>query len=239
MDRGVTPLGQWWRRIQELFFKKGAQGDGDGTSQTNRTKHNEKDLSFSHWILILIALGVAVMILANFFAEEKERTGSFSNLPLVEDQGGSDRKDAAFAFGPKSDFKTMAEYEEELENQLKEMLSKIKGVGEVSVMVNLDSSTETVVEKNRRTHQSETIEEDREGGKRQIKDQERDEQVVILRQGDTEEPVVIKTNKPRVRGVLVVAQGAQNVQVKAWIAEAVQRVLDVPAHKVSVLPKNE
>lgn len=232
-------MGRWWRRIQELFLKKEESGDGNETSQTNRTKHQEKDLSFSHWILILIALGVAAIILANFFSEEKERSGSLSSLPLEEVKVETDRPEAAYTFGPKSDFKTMAEYEEELENQLKEMLSKVKGVGEVSVMVNLDSSTETVVEKNRRIRESETQEEDREGGKRQIKERERDEQVVILRQGDNEEPVVIKTNKPRVRGVLVVAQGAQNAQVKAWISEAVQRVLDVPAHKVSVLPKSE
>lgn len=43
--------------------------------------------------------------------------------------------------------------------------------------------------------------------------------------------------KPRVRGVLVVAKGADNIQVKAWITEAVQKVLDVPAYKISILPK--
>jgi stage III sporulation protein AG len=37
--------------------------------------------------------------------------------------------------------------------------------------------------------------------------------------------------------VLIVAKGAENLQVKAAIIEAVQRVLDVPIYKIAVLPK--
>jgi len=162
-----------------------------------------------------------------------------SNLSLNQEDLVEDENESTFTFGTRSDFTSIPEYEEELENELKEMLSKIKGVGEVSVMINLDSTAEAVVEKNVQTQESTTDEKDSEGGNRQIKDQQRDEQVVILRKGDHEQPIVVKTNKPRVRGVLVVAPGAENMQVKAWISEAVQRVLDVPAHRVSVLPKNE
>lgn len=47
----------------------------------------------------------------------------------------------------------------------------------------------------------------------------------------------MKTVKPKVRGVVVVASGAGNLQVKAWILEAVQKVLAVPSYKISILPK--
>ena len=50
-------------------------------------------------------------------------------------------------------------------------------------------------------------------------------------------PVVIETKKPAIRGVLVVAKGADNIQVKKWIIEAVTRSLDVPSHRVAVMPK--
>jgi stage III sporulation protein AG len=62
---------------------------------------------------------------------------------------------------------------------------------------------------------------------------------VITRNGDTEIPVIIKTKKAEVRGVAIVAAGAENIKVKASIIEAVTRVLDVPAHRVSVLPKKK
>lgn len=48
---------------------------------------------------------------------------------------------------------------------------------------------------------------------------------------------MISKEKPAVAGVLVVAEGVENVQVKAWVVEAVSRVLDVAPHRVSVMPK--
>ena len=47
----------------------------------------------------------------------------------------------------------------------------------------------------------------------------------------------LQTKKPEIRGVLVVAKGAENIQVKKWIIEAVTRALDVPSHRVAVMPK--
>ncbi|GAF16583.1 stage III sporulation protein AG [Bacillus sp. JCM 19046] len=49
--------------------------------------------------------------------------------------------------------------------------------------------------------------------------------------------MVISKEKPAVAGVLVVAEGVDNVQVRAWVVEAVSRLLDVAPHRVSVLPK--
>jgi len=107
----------------------------------------------------------------------------------------------------------------------------------VDVMVNLESTPELVVEKNRNIRSSTNQEMDKEKATRNQNDQSRDEQLVIIQGGKQDQPVVVKTLKPRVRGVLVVAKGADNIQVKAWITEAVQKVLDVPAYKISILPK--
>ena len=60
---------------------------------------------------------------------------------------------------------------------------------------------------------------------------------MIIQNGEKEVPIVVETKKPAIRGVLVVAKGADNIQVKKWIVEAVTRSLDVPSHRVSVLPK--
>ncbi|EEM04135.1 Sporulation stage III protein AG [Bacillus pseudomycoides] len=80
---------------------------------------------------------------------------------------------------------------------------------------------------------------------KQIKLEEKDklkmnqliEKTVIIREGDKETPIVLRTEKPKVRGVLVVAKGVDNIQVKAMVKEAVTRMLDVPSHRVAVLPK--
>lgn len=212
-----------WKAVKAWFF-------GQKESKESQSKKTSKEkLSFFHWILIIACIGLAAMILQNYFSLKEEVSSTLSPALAKEPQE---------VFGSaRSSPKSMDEYEEFYENQLVDILSKIVGVGEVSVMVNLESTEKVVVEKNIRTQQSQTNEKDREGGSRNIEDHMKDEQVVILRNGNGEEPIIVMTEKPSVRGVLVVAEGANNIQVKTWIAEAVQRVLDVPLHRISVLPK--
>ncbi|SIB32256.1 stage III sporulation protein AG [Mycobacteroides abscessus subsp. abscessus] len=70
-----------------------------------------------------------------------------------------------------------------------------------------------------------------------MEDLSKEDQLVIIRDGEKEVPIVVETKKPVIRGVLVVAKGADNIQVKKWIIEAVTRSLDVPSHRVAVMPK--
>ena len=48
---------------------------------------------------------------------------------------------------------------------------------------------------------------------------------------------VVKENKPEIKGVLILAEGADDSTVRSEITEAVSRVLEVPVHKISVLKK--
>jgi stage III sporulation protein AG len=132
---------------------------------------------------------------------------------------------------------SISDYEAEYENQLKEALETISGVGTVSVVVNVESAGEKIVEKNRITGNQVTKETDREGGKREVEDQSTDEQVVIIQDGEKETPIVVQTKKPEIRGVLIVAQGADNIYIKKTIIESVTRVLGVPSHRVAVASK--
>ncbi len=71
-----------------------------------------------------------------------------------------------------------------------------------------------------------------------VEDENEEQQVVLVRQGDQEVPLLVETRKPEVRGVLVVAKGAEQATVQEWVVQAVSRVLDVPTHRISVMPKN-
>ena len=50
------------------------------------------------------------------------------------------------------------------------------------------------------------------------------------------QPVVIMEERPKAVGVIVVAEGADNLAVREQVANAIQVLLDIPAHKVTVLP---
>lgn len=131
----------------------------------------------------------------------------------------------------------MEAYEQYYEHMLRDILEAIVGVGEVSVMVNVDATPEQVFEKNTRKSTQLTRESDRQGGSRTVEDTSIDEEVLRIMQGSNEDPVVVKTLKPKIRGVVVVARGAENPTIKNWIYDVVSRSLDVPPHRISVVPK--
>jgi len=190
-------------------------------------KNNKKN-SLLQWIILFMLVGMGVMIAASFFDVSKQVIPDESQTPAQETVNMLEKDTVP---------KTMRDYEKLYENQLTEVLTEMIGVEQVLVKVNLESTEELMVEKNRSYNEQITKEKDNQGGSREIKDVKKEEQVVLYHLENNEEPLIIKKVKPKVRGVVVVAKGAENMQVKAMITEAVQRLLDVPPHKIAILPR--
>jgi len=130
-----------------------------------------------------------------------------------------------------------AEYGNKLEEKLESILSKIEGVGDVSVMITFDSGSEVVLAEDKKDNETVTEEEDTQGGKRKITQLEKEHKILVLsEQGGKQQPMVLKELNPTVKGVIVAAEGAGNIHVKADILDAVKTVLGIPAHKVQVFP---
>lgn len=184
------------------------------------------------YFLILLLVGIMFMLLSDFLLkDQKEEDAAIVSNQIVE-------QEEIETFREKTDKKwTIQDYEEKFENQLKTALEDISGVGEVTVLVNVEATERKVYESNAVLKNQITSETDKQGGKRTVEDQSKDDQLVIVRDGDKEIPIISETRKPDIKGVLIVAKGAEDIQVKKWIIEAVTRALDVPSHKVSVVPK--
>ena len=180
---------------------------------------NEKQKKIS-FILSLGILGIFIMLLPSFRPNSAQPT-------IVNSQKKFDSQE----------IKTIQDYEKLYEKELIDILSKVVGVSEVSAVVNLDSSEEEVVAVDVQQTEQLTNELDKRGGNRSISQNSNNKKTAYYRTENGEKPVVIKKIKPKVRGVLIVARGVENLQVKALVIEAVQRVLDVPIHHISVLPK--
>ncbi|MGY4690244.1 stage III sporulation protein AG [Salibacterium sp. K-3] len=131
------------------------------------------------------------------------------------------------------------EIEKEMQNRLQTMLGNISGVQNVTVMLTLQRTEKNVYEKDRTLRQQTTNEEDQEGGTRVLEEGTSEEQLVIVQQDGEESPLLLYKEKPKAKGVLVVADGVEDLEVKEWVVEAVTRVLDIAPHKVSVLPKDQ
>ncbi len=188
------------------------------------------------YLIVVLTVGTMIMLISNLFINNES---SQNALPTLKNNTSIQTEENVETFGQKDSTgnNVIGDYERAYEVQLKEALDSIVGVSDVSVVVNVDATEKQVLEKNRKSQTQLTDETDREGGKRKVEDQSTDEQLVIIQNGEKEVPIVVETKKPAIRGVLVVAKGADNIQVKKWIVEAVTRSLDVPSHRVSVLPK--
>ncbi len=180
------------------------------------------------WMIILIGLAAGLFLMGSFFKVQEEK-----NLPPPV------ASDAQAVQGESVKEWTMKDYEEFYENSLREILEQIVGVGQVTVMVNLDSTEEKVYQTNLQTGKQVTEEKDTQGGTRTVEDMTQNSQVVTVTGGGGEQPIVVKTVKPKIRGVVVVANGVENMQVKAWIFDVIERSLDVPPHRISIVPRKK
>lgn len=203
--------------------------------QLNRqNEQTNKKPSKYGYVLIVIVLGVGIMMASNLFTANQ--TGQTNDVQTVFTN--KENTEDAEVFGQKkTETKATRDYEIYLQNEMKEALEMITGVQDVKVVIYVNATEKKEFERNKVTQKQVTEEADQEGGKRVVEDTSIDEQLVLIKEGDKEGPIVSQTIKPTVSGVLVVAKGADNIQVKKWIIEAVTRALDVPSHRVSVMPK--
>lgn len=130
-------------------------------------------------------------------------------------------------------------YEQRLEERLKEILSRVDGVGAVDVMIVLRSSEERVWLTDRDTNSSSTRETDSGGGSRQIQSQEIREETVLAGQSGSTAPVLEKEVYPEISGVVVSAAGGGSPAVQAEISAAVEALFGVPSHKIKILKRVE
>lgn len=128
-----------------------------------------------------------------------------------------------------------------LERKLSEVLSEVEGVGEVNVMITLQSSAEKVVEKDVESENEEIQEKDSQGGSRFTKNSVQSQTTVYnggTKEGEASEPYITKELTPAIEGVVVIAQGGENAVTVRNITEAVQALFDIDTHKIKVMKRN-
>ena len=183
----------------------------------------------SRYIVVIALIGILFIIVNNFFSTKE------SVQPQVEHETYSQKKDNDVE--EVSLISNVNEIEENYENQLEVMLNQVVGLSDVEVMVNIDSTNVNIYEKDLIVGMQTTDETDRNGGIRNVEDETKETKLVVLRQGDQEVPLLVQTKKPEIRGVLVIAKGAEKAVMKKTIVDAISKVLDVPTYRISVMPK--
>ena len=131
---------------------------------------------------------------------------------------------------------TTSTYEDSIKKELTETLSKIQGVGRVSVMIYFEGGTSSVPAFNVNDSNKKTEEKDTQGGTRVTTETTKSQSLVIVNDGSNNKPYILEEMNPKIGGVVVVSDGADDPVIKENITNAVKTVLNIPSNQVSVMP---
>ncbi|WP_419873824.1 stage III sporulation protein AG [Candidatus Pristimantibacillus sp. PTI5] len=183
-------------------------------------------------LLIVGGIGAALMILNSFLPYKGVE-------PSVQDPNPPPQSETVWSSSDSSSGSLFTAIEHSMETRLKDILEKIVGVGTVDVLVTVDSTEEIEIVQNTQESQQVTDENDPNGGKRHITSITKEGQVVLYEVSGDQKPIVTKTINPRIRGILIVAKGAENATVRRLITNAVEKGISVPVNRISVVPSKQ
>lgn len=124
---------------------------------------------------------------------------------------------------------------DEVENNIKQILSKINGVGKVDILITYSESSQVVAMYNETYKESQTEEEDTSGGTRTIAEVNKDKEIIYKEENGKKVPITEKVVMPKMEGALIVAEGANNAEVRTNIIQAVEALTGLSTHKIQVL----
>ncbi len=185
-----------------------------------KMKHMKKD----QWLILILA-GVLLLVIG---------------LPVKKkESGGEKEQNNVTGYIAENSDKTGTlnqgvSREEFLEQRLEKLLSSLDGVGKVQVMISLEGSTEYVVEKDSQESRTETQEGTGEGQRKGVEVQLQSE-TVFVEQENGNSPYVVQELYPKIKGVVVLAQGGGNATVAQNISKAVEALFSIESHKIMVM----
>lgn len=172
-------------------------------------------------IVFVIILVVTIIIINTIWggneSKKEEKTTQDNSVQLVN-----------------SDVESV-ETSRDTEKSIKQILSKINGVGKVEVLITYSESSQVVAMYNEKNNESQTKEEDKSGGTRTIQENTTDKEIVYKEENGKKVPVTEKMVMPKMEGALIVAEGANNAEVKTNIIQAVEALTGLATHKIQVL----
>lgn len=194
-----------FKNISGFFIKK----NGDGGKK--------KPSAFENLIVIVI-LGVIILLAVSFLAKPDGAEKTSKDASSIESG------DLDIIQGPSLNGQEVIA---DIEKRLSELLTQVEGAGQVSVMIYADSSSEQIPAYN-------NIQDTRNDERNDGKSSEISETRELALSGD-DSPVILKIVVPQIKGVVVVAEGADDMLIKEQLNNAVCTLLGIPEHRVQIL----
>ena len=132
---------------------------------------------------------------------------------------------------------TESDYATQLETKLEKLLGNITGAGSVSVMITLDGTTQLVLAYTTDEKKNSTENTTSSGTSSKTETVNTSTSPVIITTNGSSSPLVLTEILPEVKGVVVLAEGANDIKVKLEILKAVQALLGVTSSQVEIFVK--
>lgn len=191
-------------------FNNFAQHEEENKEKNNTLKKLLKNKQIKVVIIVLIFSLCALFILNSSF-------GTSLTTATSNKSGGSN-------------FTSSLDYCEQLESKLKNVLNKINGAGNVSVMITVKGAPELIIasSSNEKTTTNSTT-----SGGTQSNTSISSDPVIVTNSG-VSSPLILTEKLPEITGVVVVADGAKDVKVRLSLLQAVQALLQVKSSNIQI-----
>lgn len=185
-------MGSWKEKIKESF-------KNNGVDQKRKTEN---------LVVFLIILIITVICINVIWKEDKTEDSipKDNNVKLAQTTSHIEEGE------------DITINESNLEKRLEEILKKMNGVEDVKVLITYSETNQVVPMYNEK--QKETITTDSQEGQKTETDTTKE--VVFEESGSTKTPVLQTTKLPKMEGAVITAKGAENIEVKANIIQAVE-----------------
>ena len=177
----------------------------------------------AYYLVALVALGIFALILRR-------------NIPLPEITNLAESQPEVYVNYQTTHALTAFEIERALEARLEEFFALVEGAGRVRVMISPLAGRETIFAVDVNQSNSFSQEEDSQGGKRETRQYQSQENTVIItdRQG-VDRPLVLREIEPKIQGIVIIAEGGESPFVRDALTRAARAVLGLEAHNIQVL----
>jgi len=194
-----------------------------------KSKNNNK---MGENLIILIIIGVIIIIAGSTLFGGGDKPKKDNNINDSEDKNVEYTKEVSLL--------EVNNEKTDMEKNIEEILSQISGAGKVDVLVTYSSGREIVPYSDVKKSEEYTDEKDREGGTRKIDQSSYESEIAYEDSGSGEKkPIILKELLPEVKGVVVVADGADDTLVKESLINALKVLLDIPIHKIQVFERKK
>ena len=210
-------------KLKLMFNKKNNERvENEGPINNKRKVEN---------LAVFLVVLIITLIIINFIWNDKDDTSNnnqttTSNKKLAE-------KNINETVDDKADSTTS-----NIKNELEGILTNINGVGKVKVMITYASSETTIPVFNEESSEENTEETDSEGGTRKVTQTDVRKEVIYEESDGNKTLITQKTTSPEMEGAIITAEGADNIDVKTNIIQAVEAVTGLPTHKIQVFKMN-